>query len=354
MIYGAYGYTGKLLVEEATRLGEKPILAGRKPQKLEELATKYNLKFCEFTLGDIDEIARKIETVDLVLNVAGPFTNTADNFIKACIKTATHYLDITGEIAIFEKNWNYDDIAREKGIAIISGVGFDVVPSDCLAVYTSKKIKSPVSLELGIHAASTYSPGTMKTTIQNIPNGSVIRKEGKIIPIKLAGDCKEIKFTNGNYKLCTIAWGDIATAYKSTQIPNIKVYMSLPSKIRKLVKIFGFIIKPLFKMKWVQKVAKKWAGEHIKGPDEQMRNNNRSYLWCKVENSEGQIGEAWLETVEAYRLTAITGIKAVLEIIGKPKQNAIVGALTPAEAFGEDFILEVPETSRYDELNEVS
>lgn len=287
MIYGAYGYTGKLLVEQAIARGERPVLAGRDPESLEEVASKHHLSSRTFALDDIEIIKENLEGISLVLNAAGPFVHTADIFIQACLGTMTHYLDITGEIQIFEHNQRYNSAAEESQIAIISGVGFDVVPSDCLALYTSKKIKNPVSLEIGINAISTYSPGTMKTTIENIQTSSVIRENGKIKPTKLGKNCKEIRFTHGSRRLCTIAWGDIATAYRSTGIPNIKVYMGIPRKLGRLVRTFGFLIRPLFKMNWVQDFAKKWIDKHVKGPDKEMRETSRSYLWCRVENAQG-------------------------------------------------------------------
>src|SRR5687768_15065969 len=150
MIYGATGYTGALLVEEAVRRGHKPILAGRNPDKLEVLADTYNLEYMAFRLDDVSIIAEAIAEMELVFHAAGPFIYSSEPMVRACLATKTNYLDITGEIEVFERNFSYDDTARKNGIALISGAGFDVVPSDCLAVQVAQQVRGASLLETAI------------------------------------------------------------------------------------------------------------------------------------------------------------------------------------------------------------
>ncbi|MEP6985562.1 MAG: saccharopine dehydrogenase NADP-binding domain-containing protein, partial [Chloroflexota bacterium] len=96
MIYGATGYTGKLVAEEAVRRGHKPLLAGRSAAKLRPLAESLGLEYAVVSLDDADALAKAVGSVELVYNAAGPFIFTSDRILRACLQTGVHYLDITG------------------------------------------------------------------------------------------------------------------------------------------------------------------------------------------------------------------------------------------------------------------
>jgi short subunit dehydrogenase-like uncharacterized protein len=258
--------------------------------------------------------------------------------VKACLKAGTYYLDITGEVPVFEKNFEYDAQAREAGISLISGVGFDVVPTDCLANYVSDQIENPTHLEIAVAGESGFSAGTLKTVMEHINEGILIRKDGKLIKLNGNKHIKEVKFTDKTRTVVPTTWGDLATAYRKTNIPNITVYMPYSKKTTDLIKTANSDKKKM--MNWIEK--------NVKGPDLKTRQTARSYIWVKAFNNDGEEAEAWLETMEGYRFTAIAGVRAVEKVFElKP-----TGALTPALAFGDDFVLELPETQRYDKLIE--
>ena len=136
LLYGAYGYTGELIAEEAIARGHRPVLAGRSQKKLAPLAAKLGLDMRVFDLRNEMEVAEHIAEFDLVFHAAGPFIHTSLPMVRACLRTQTHYVDITGEVPVFEQNFGFDAEAQAASIAIVSGAGFDVVPSDCLAKST--------------------------------------------------------------------------------------------------------------------------------------------------------------------------------------------------------------------------
>ncbi|MFO8017545.1 MAG: saccharopine dehydrogenase NADP-binding domain-containing protein [Promethearchaeia archaeon] len=346
LLYGAYGYTGKLITEEAMRQNLKPVISGRDAEKVKVLAEKKELDYEIFNLKEENKINNIIPEYDILFNAAGPFKHTSAPLVKACLQHSVNYLDITGEISVFEQNFARNQKAIEKDIAIISGVGFDVVPSDCLSVYVSEKINNPIDLELGILALSQSSPGTMKTMIESIPSAVVVRRNGKLKEKTFGKDARAIKFLDKTRELYPIGWGDVATAYRSTGIPNITAYMPIPRQFENAMTKYGFIVRNLFKVKFMRKLAKRWVEKNIEGPDKQARESGRSQIWARVKNENGEEAEAWLSTIEAYRLTAISAIKSVKKI----DNLNIKGSLTPAQAFGEDFILEFPDTKIIDHL----
>lgn len=346
LLYGAYGYTGKLIIEEALKHGLKPVIAGRNGEKVKALAEKKDLEHEIFDLEKEEKINSIISEYDIIFNAAGPFKHTNLPLVKACLRGETNYLDITGEIGVFEQNFSFQQEAINKDIAIISGVGFDVVPSDCLSVYLSDQILNPHELELGILALSQSSPGTMKTMIENIPHAVVVRRDGELKEKKFGEDPKTIKFLDKSRELFPIGWGDVATAYRSTNIPNITAYMPLPRQFENAMTKYGFFVRNLFKVNILRRLAKRWVEKSIKGPDKETRETGNSQIWGKVKNQEGEEAEAWLSTIEAYKLTAISAIKSVKRIM---KSN-LKGVLTPAQAFGKEFILEFPDTKIIDKL----
>lgn len=347
-MYGAYGYTGRLIVEQSLREGEKPVLAGRDTKKLIPLAKAVGLKYKVFDLKNPHLIQNEIKEFKTLFNAAGPFKNTSKPLVDACLKEGVNYLDITGEIEVFKRNFSLHQRALEKKIAIISGVGFDVVPTDCMAAYVSNQISQPLHLELGISGMSGFSQGTLKTMIEKLEYGALLRRAGKFVSKPLGGFPKRIRFIDKERISYAISWGDLCTAYRTTRIPNITTYMALPKYISYLTGPVDFIFRSIIGLNIIQKFVKFIIEKRVQGPDEYVRKNYNSYIWAKARNEKGDTFESWLKTLEAYQLTAISAIKCVKKL--REKESNVIGTLTPALAFGGDFILEFPDTVRRDSL----
>src|SRR5687768_7026139 len=133
LLYGATGYTGRLITRVAAEYGVRPILAGRNRAAVAALAHEHGLEHRAFALDDVAAMYRALGAVSAVLHCAGPFSRTSEPMASACIRTGTHYIDITGEIDVMEQLHARDAEAREARVMLLPGAGFDVVPSDCLA-----------------------------------------------------------------------------------------------------------------------------------------------------------------------------------------------------------------------------
>jgi len=346
MIYGAYGYTGKLIAQEAKNRGHSPLLAGRSAEKLVPVAENFNLDYKILDLKDNENLVKILKKVDLVFHAAGPYKYTSEPMVKACLKTKTNYVDITGEVQVFEQNFKYDKKAIEEKVSIISGVGFDVVPTDCLAKYVSDKLSNPISLDLGITAMSNPSPGTLKTMLEYFHTGQLIRRDGELIRLK-KDNIRKIRFSDKERLVRPVTWGDLATAYRTTRIPNITTYMPLPKKFPNLLQSIGVSAKDMNENEESKKKVKEWIEKNIHGPDQVKRETYRCYLWAQVTNNKGENAQAWVETMESYRFTAVAGVRCVEKLL----ELEPIGVLTPALAFGADFLLEIPETIRIDSID---
>ncbi|HUB06134.1 MAG TPA: saccharopine dehydrogenase NADP-binding domain-containing protein [Myxococcales bacterium] len=346
LLYGAYGYTGRLIAEHAVARGQRPVLAGRSADKLAALAGKLGLEHVAVSLDDPAALRRALEGASAVLHAAGPFVHTSAPMRRACLDAGASYLDITGEIPVFEAAFAEDGEARSRGVALICGVGFDVVPTDCLAVHVARQLASPFGLELAIDAGGNASAGTMKSALGLLPKGGVVRRGGKLVPWRLGRGARDIRFSHGVRHAVPIPWGDLATAFRSTGCPDITTYMAVPPGQAKALAAFGSVLQLALGVPSLQRAALSWAERRFPGPDEQERREGHSRVWARTVDREGNEAQGWLELGDGYAFTAASAVRAVERTLEKKP----VGALTPAQAFGADFVLEMDGVRRLDAL----
>lgn len=340
MIYGANGYTGGLIAREAVKRGMRPILAGRSREKIEQLGAELGCRTQVFALDSLDEVVRNIGDMAVVAHCAGPFSATARPMMDACLRACVHYCDITGELDVIEAGAERDGRAREAGISIIPAVGFDVVPTDCLAATVAAELPRATHLQLAFHGTGGWSPGTMKTMVESLPQGGKARINGSIVSVPVAWKSLEVPFASGKRWCVTIPWGDVASAYYTTAIPNIEVYTAVPrARIRQMQRTRWLM--PLTGFRPVQSFLKSRMEKKIHGPDANSLAESHSSLWARASDADGQSVEATLEAPGGYPLTVLTTVAAVEKLLAGvvPK-----GYSTPARAFGKEFILSIPGT----------
>ncbi len=291
MIYGANGYTGRLMAKEAVRRGMRPLLAGRHKAVIESLATELGLQSCIISLEQADKLVDDLQDMKLVMHCAGPFSATSQPMIEACLASHTHYLDVTGEISVFENAWKQTEAAKRADVILCPGAGFDVVPTDCLAARLVEELPSATSLQLAFEPGGGLSPGTAKTSVEGMSKGGCIRRDGKLSRVPLAWKTRSIPFRHGERTAVTIPWGDVFTAWVSTGVPDIEVYLSVPpSRIKRLKRLR--VIQPLMKFGFVQNFLKNRIEKKIRGPNEQARSSSKTQLWGEVLSaSTADIGE---------------------------------------------------------------
>jgi short subunit dehydrogenase-like uncharacterized protein len=344
LIYGAYGFTGKLITKLAVEKGHEIIIAGRDAEKTESIAKLYDLPFQVYSLDDQQRLDASLREVKAVLHCAGPYSQTALPMMDACLRAGVHYLDITGELEIFELAASKSDAAKKAGIVIMPGVGFDVVPTDCLAAYLKSQMPDATYLEMGFKGVSKLSRGTALTMAENMHKGGMIREDGQLKPVPAAYKTRKVDINGKPQTFVSIPWGDVSTSYYSTGIPNIILYTGVHPKqvgtMRTLYKLRG-----LFKIGFIQRMIQNKIKKSIVGPNEQLLNEGRSYLWGEVKNDAGRKFFARLETMEGYKLTSITAVRAMEKLLSG---NVSAGFKTPSLAFGSEFIMETGDTIRTD------
>ena len=338
MIYGANGYTGRLLAAEAVRRGMRPLLAGRKREAINSLASELGLAARIFDLEDSRNLKSQLTAMDLVMHCAGPFSVTSEPMLQACIDSGVHYLDITGEIDVFEAAWKKSTEAKRADVVVCPGAGFDVVPTDCLAASLVRQLPAATHLVLAFESGGGMSPGTAKTSIEGLKEGGRIRKDGELVRVPLAWKSREVPFAHATRTTITIPWGDLFTAWVSTGIPNIEVHVSVPPATIRRMKIMRFV-QPLMGLSPVQAFMKSWIGRTVRGPDEQQRKASASQFWGKVSSADGRAVCGTMSGPNGYDLTINASLGMVQYLLDIDVEG---GFYTPSLLMGEDFAVSLP------------
>jgi short subunit dehydrogenase-like uncharacterized protein len=318
MLYGAAGYTGTLIAQHAHDRGHRPLLAGRSGLAVNALAEQLDLPHRALTLDDPAALSTALAEVDLVLNAAGPFLHTAAPLAAACLAAGVHYIDIGNELQVFLTLYDLDQRARRAGLTVIPGIGFGVVATNCLARYVSDAVGGAQSLEVAARAAAAQpGPGIAASVRENLPYGGWTRRAGQLHPQPLGSGITTVTLPGGPCLVMPFPTGDLEAAFQATGAPDITAYSPVPAD--------PATVDPQAR-----------AGT---GPDAY-----RSFGWARATGPDGATAQAVLQTGESYAFTAAASIRAVEETLNRSPR----GALSPATAFGSDFILTIPDTTRID------
>lgn len=357
LLYGSYGYTGQLIVDLAMKNGLRPILAGRAEKQLRAQAQKYDLDYRAFSLDETAKLDSALLEVDAVLHCAGPFVHTFRQMAEACLRTKRHYVDISGEIPGFEALAAMDAQAKQAGIMLMPGGGFDVVPSDCLAAYVKRRLPSATHLRLYIRGVGAgVSRGTAKSAIENMHRQGTIRRDGKLVQVRPAWSVRRQDFGRGPVDVVSVGWGDVSTAYYSTGIPNIETYFAFPKTYINFLKAMR-LLGPLMYNRPVKKFLKFAVNTFTpSGPTDERRKSGSTIMIGEATDQHGGRAVSKLITPEAYNCTALTTVEIMKRILNNDPstlpavagQGLKIGFQTPSSVYGADFILQFDGVKRED------
>lgn len=343
VMYGATGYTGKLTARFAAEQGLDLLLSGRNEEKLKAVAEPLGFEYQAVDLGDAAGLDALLTDAAVVLHIAGPFSATSRPMADACLRTGTHYLDITGEIDVFEALAARDGEAQSQGVMLMPGVGFDVVPTDCLAAHLKTRLDDANDLRLYIAGLGSASRGTMKTAIEGIGSGTRVRRDGRIVELKRPPR-ERVDFGNGKKRCIGVGWGDVSTAYHTTGIPNILVMFQSNSQLENVTRLsryFGWLMRTSL----VQGRLKASIDRLPPGPTDEQRAKGFTVIVGEARNAAGEVMRSRLRTPEGYTLTALTGLR----IAERTRDGeAKPGFQTPAGLFGGDFVVDFEGCKRED------
>jgi short subunit dehydrogenase-like uncharacterized protein len=315
MLYGANGYTGALIAQQALDSGHRPVLAGRNGPEISALAGRLGLPYRVVDSDDAAALQEALADVELLFNAAGPFLYTAIPLAEACLSVGVHYLDISNELQVFRSLYRLDERARRAGVCIMPGVGFGVVATNCLARYVSEAVGGAEHLEVATRIASAQpGPGAATTILENLPFGGWVRRGGHLVTQELFSGITFLEFPDGPCEAMPVPTGDLEAGYQATGATNVTAYaVSPPERDPSAPEL------------------------EVDGAQTQ-----RSFGWARATSSDGSSVTALLQTGDSYSFTPAASIRAVEETLG----GCHSGAQSPASAFGTDFAFTIEDTTR--------
>jgi short subunit dehydrogenase-like uncharacterized protein len=344
LIYGATGYTGRLIVQQALTRGLTPVIAGRDEQALRAMGDAYDLEWQAASVDDPVLLRSMTASAAVLLNAAGPFATTSTPLIDACVATGTHYLDVTGEAGVIEATVRWHDAAVRRGVMLMPGVGFEVVASDCLAAHVARRLPGARGLKLGWDKSQTTSRGSLKTSLDLFAQGVLVRHEGRLVPVAAGSLAHDFDYGYGPQLSVAVSLADVSSAFFSTGIPNIETYM------RATLPVWGAVTTAQYWGWWLstplwQAILKAQIDCLPPGPSSQERSEGWATLVAVAEGVSGRFARSRLHTGDVYWFTALSAIGVVEHTLAgdwKP------GFQTPSRVYGPDFVLSFDEVSRVD------
>jgi short subunit dehydrogenase-like uncharacterized protein len=342
LIYGATGYTGRLIAEQLRNLRSSLVVAGRTTQRVQALATNLGVPGRAITLDDASALDRALGDICVVINAASPFAQTARPLIESCLRTKTHYLDITGELPVFQEAFGYDEAARKRGIMIMPGAGLGIVATDCLAMKVSALVPEAKYLRIALLRPTSFSRGTFRSAL-GLANSRVnIRRNGQLISVPVGRLQRTFDFGDGERESVAVSWADVFTAYHSTGIRNIEAYFEADFAARALYQV-GASVADIMRLapvrRWLNDAAAAWP----EGPSELQRRIEKCVIVAEAEDSWRRRRCVRLETLDGYSFTAQATTTIALRTA---RGDFLPGFQTPARVYGADFVLELKGTRR--------
>lgn len=308
LIYGAAGYTGRMAAERAKALGLDFEIAGRNAKRLESLAAQLDVPYRVFDTNDAEG---SLSGISVLLNFAGPFAQTAESLMHACIKAGVHYLDITAEINIYRMAEGLGAEAAANHVMLLPGVGWDVVPTDSLAVHVATRAVKPVALSIALQVPGLMSRGSAMSVSEIIGAGVLARVDGELVATPDAAP-RLFDFGQGPVLCAPLSFGDLVTGWHSTGIGNIAMFVHLTGD--------AFPEGDLSQLP--------------DGPTPQQRAAHRARAVVEVTGTDGAIARSVIETVNGYSYTPLAAVEAARRVLNGERQ---LGFATPANVFGGGF-----------------
>jgi len=344
MIYGAYGLTGRLIVEEAVRRGHRPILAGRDAERLNALATPFGLDVVALSLDDPAALRNAAQSASLIFNAAGPFTDTGPKIIAACLATGTAYADISGELDHLRAIEALDEQARKASIPLLTGAGFGVTLGDCLARHVVDRLPDATSLRLSVAADNAVeTPAVRRTVLEVMSNGGYAIEGGHWVRRRFAHQVWTVKDGVTDLSFAAAPLGELAALRASTNVANIVVGRPMAARTASYVHLLSPLIKGALGITPLRNALGRDSGKPPV-PAQEPKAGWHSQLWAEARNARGDRALARIDTGEGYALTA----RAAIANVEALSARRLAGAFTPARAFGARHVLTISGVSLVD------
>lgn len=344
-VYGATGYTGRLVAAELHRRGADVVLAGRSAAKLEIVAEDCGAPPTHVvSLDDARGLHELLEPCAAVIACAGPFQRHGEPVLEAATQSATHYLDTTGEQSFMRVVFDrYGPMAERSGIALVTAMGFDYAPGDMIASLTAAGMGSLDEVVLA-YATRGFgaSRGTALSALGILAGGDREWREGRLVAAPRGVGSGRFDFPDpvGSQRMVRFPAGEHVTVPRHVDTAGVRTMMTasavMPHPSLGVVAPLGMPALQLAARTPLRGVLAAAISRLPDGPDEEDRRRSRFTVVCEARRAD-LVRRAVVTGSDVYGLTARTVVEGALRCATPGFERA--GALAPSQAFDpSDFL----------------
>lgn len=333
VLYGATGYTGRLIARELDARGARFALAGRDAARLSELSASLASK-PETIVAALDrahELTAMARRARVVLSAAGPFVTMGPPVLDAALREGAHFGDITGEQAFLRAAWERDADARAAGVTVVNGLGFDVVPSDFAAALAARALPDVASLDLAIRSRAGTSRGTKRSMAASASRGWWF-DDGRYRNGPPGRFARAFAFPGeGPRRAAFVPWGDVVTAPRSTGARRVRTFFALPPSRVRLLSLAWPLVDAARRLPWTASRLAARAAAAKEGPSAESRAKATFAILAEARSATGATSRALATGRDPYGLTGASAAEAALRLARGDVAGR--GVLTPSQAF---------------------
>lgn len=344
LLYGATGFTANLVIDEMLRQGLHPVLSARNPDALRARAERAGLLYRPAKLDQPGSLKTALDGMQVMLNLAGPYRTTSQRAIEACLETGVHYLDVSGEVDAVAEAARLHPEARARGVMLMPGAGFDVVPSDCLCAHVAKRLRDIQTLRIAVSGLDLASSGSLRTLAYELGRPTRVCHGGTLRELPPGELTRRFDFGDGLRPCAAVSWADLITAPITTGASNVETYFESTPTVAAFVQ-YNRQLGWVHRLPWADKWLDLPRPFGTNGPTAEQRALRRATIVVQGEDSAGRSFSSTLSTPEVYSLTAQTATSIAARVLAGDTEP---GFQTPARLFGADFILRFSGVTRTD------
>jgi len=334
VLYGATGYTGRLVTDELARRGLDRVLSGRDPEKLARLE---GAPTTAAPLDDDRALRDLLERASVVINCAGPFTLAGDALARAAIATHTHYVDSTGEQSFIRMIFDrHSRTAERAGVALVPALGFDYAFGDCIARLVASDLEPLEELSLA-YAVEGFgmTRGTLRSGLEMMKGGDVVYEDEQWKPAPRGVFKASFDFPEpiGRQPMSRYPAGEVITVPHHTRTKKVTALLTLGTMApRPLAPALPYAMPAaaLALRTPLRGLLNRAVGLLPEGPTEDDRRAARYTIVARAQASGGT-REGIVRGSDVYGTTAVTLVHGA-ELLSAPGFDR-AGALGPAAAF---------------------
>jgi short subunit dehydrogenase-like uncharacterized protein len=345
-VYGATGYTGRLVAEELRRRSLDMVLCGRDAEKLRALAASVEpADVRAAAVGDRDGLRRAFGDCAVVINCAGPFTVFGEPVVRAAVETGTHYVDTAGEQGFIKLVADrFDEAAKAAEVAVVPAMGFDYVPGDLLCRVVGRSMEPLEELDLAYAVAGFGATrGTLRSVLESMSGGDVVWEDGSWQPAGAGPLRARAVFPPpfGRQVVAKYPCGEVVSVPRHTRVRTIRARISVDTMVpaRWLAPLVPALMATggAWLRMPLRRVLQVAVGLLPEGPSEDERRGARFVIAVRARGADGSSRSGWARGSDVYGLTAATTVHAA-SLLAAPGYER-TGVLSAASAFEPEAFL---------------